>query len=175
MEKESEPERERPSWRKLGQQWDRKYIRLRQHAEPGSCQRTWLLYPPLRLCLIQSAPSKIPRTTYPRAPQWEGPFRQPPWAPLPSLLNSAHLCLENKALWNERPSLSALWGLGHHLHDNPPTKACELMTDGWDERSGIGGWLLLLGEEKRIREARRRDSWVTGSHCSFPAKYQFTL
>lgn len=95
-------------------------------------------------------------------------------APFPSLLSSAHQCLENKALWNERPSLSALRCLGHYLHDNPPAEACELMTDEWDERSGIGGWLLLLGEEKRMRVARQKDSWVISSHCSLPVKYQFT-
>lgn len=60
MEKESEPKSKEPSWRKLGQQWERKYIRLRQHIEPGSCQRTWLLFPPPRLRLIQPAPSKSP-------------------------------------------------------------------------------------------------------------------
>lgn len=34
-------------------------------------------------------------------------------------------------------------------------EACELMMDGWEERSGIGGWLLLLGEEKMISKKKR--------------------
>ena len=154
-------------------------VREKIHQAP-STRWTWFLpenmtpVPASKTSPHSARSIKIPRTTYPRAPQWEGPFRRLPWAPFPSLLNLAHHCLENKALWNERPSLSVLWGLGHNLHDNPPAKACDLMTNGWDESSGIGGWLFFLGEEKRMREARRRDSLVISSHCLIPATYQFT-
>lgn len=151
-------DRESPSWRKL------KTAAIEKIHQALSTHWTWLLpknMTPEPACQTEthSANSvQIPSTTYPRAPEWEGPFSLPPWAPFPCLFNSAHRCLENKALWNERPSLSELRGLGHHLHDNPLAKAWELMTDRWDESMGIGGWLLLLGEEKRTREAWRRDS-----------------